>query len=70
MTNQEKYGHLPSSELFELVEDGELCNCCPLPKEVQGVHCYGGEPVMCEGKCCGDALEYWLEQEADSKEEG
>ena len=29
--------------------DEELCSYCPLPEESQGVHCYGGLPVMCEG---------------------
>lgn len=39
----------------------ELCNYCPLPDEAKGVHCYGGAPAMCEGKCCPDATEIWEE---------
>lgn len=43
----------------ELGED--LCNHCPLPPEMQGVHCYGGEPVMCEGRGCEEAYAAYLE---------
>lgn len=46
--------------------DTELCDFCPLPDEAKGVHCYGGNPVMCEGSHCGEAYERYLE---DFKEE-
>lgn len=39
----------------------ELCNYCPLDDEHKGVHCYGGAPVMCEGRFCPDAMEIWEE---------
>lgn len=38
----------------------ELCNYCPIPNESKGVHCYGGNPVMCEGRCCSEAFEIWV----------
>lgn len=41
----------------ELRDEEELCSYCPLPTELQGVHCYGGEPVMCEGRCCSEAYD-------------
>lgn len=40
----------------------ELCLYCPIPEELQGVHCYGGEPIMCEGSYCSDAYERYLEE--------
>jgi hypothetical protein len=42
-----------------------LCDYCPLPDESKGVHCYGGNPVMCEGKCCPEAMERYLEEMED-----
>ena len=33
--------------------DEELCEYCTILEEHRGVHCYGGEPVMCvdSGEC-------------------
>ena len=45
----------------EISGEDELCCNCPLPEESQGVHCYGGEPVMCEGRCCKEAYENYVE---------
>ena len=42
--------------------DEDLCHYCPIPKEAQGVHCYGGEPIMCEGMHCNEAYENYLEE--------
>ena len=40
-----------------------LCTYCQLPEENKGVHCYGGEPVMCEDYgCCPEAYESYLEE--------
>lgn len=39
-----------------------MCEYCPLPDEVKGVHCYGGMPVMCEGTHCHKAMEIWQEE--------
>lgn len=33
----------------ELVDADVLCDFCPLSEGSRGVHCYGGQPVMCEG---------------------
>lgn len=41
--------------------DEELCSYCPLPEESQGVHCYGGLPVMCEGSHCKEAYQNYLD---------
>lgn len=46
----------------EMKESERLCSYCPLPEELQGVHCYGGQPVMCEGSHCGEAYERYLEE--------
>jgi hypothetical protein len=43
-------------------DNGDLCNYCPLPEESRGVHCYGGEPVMCEGSHCKEAGENYIEE--------
>lgn len=40
----------------------ELCNYCPLPDELKGVHNYGGTVHMCEGSNCKEALDYWEEE--------
>lgn len=39
-----------------------ICDYCPLPERLRGVHCYGGEPVMCEGSHCGNAMEAWEDE--------
>ena len=41
-------------------ESDFLCNYCPLDEGTKGVHCYGGEPIMCEGAKCEDAMEAWV----------
>lgn len=41
----------------ELSDREELCDHCPLPEELRGVHCYGGQPVMCEGSHCDEAYQ-------------
>lgn len=48
--------------LEELADQECLCYYCPIPEESQGVHCYGGEPVMCEGSHCDEAYDYYLEE--------
>lgn len=41
----------------------ELCNYCSLEESQRGVHCYGGEPVMCwESGDCAKAYEAYIEQ--------
>jgi hypothetical protein len=49
----------------ELQDAGELCDYCPLDEDHKGVHCYGGEPIMCEGSHCADAYEAYLEEEEE-----
>lgn len=51
--------------LEELQDRDALCQYCPLPEESQGIHCYGGAPVMCERCCCGEAYQRYLEEEID-----
>ena len=45
----------------ELGED--LCKYCPLPENLHGVHCYGGEPVFCQdyGGACEKAYQDYLD---------
>ena len=47
--------------LEQLANSEELCRWCPIPEEHQGVKCYGGEPIMCEGRYCEDAYEAYYE---------
>jgi len=46
----------------------ELCEHCPLPSELRGVHCYGGEPIMCEGSHCDEAYENYKEDYDESED--
>jgi hypothetical protein len=48
----------------------QLCEYCPLEESEKGVHCYGGEPVMCvDSGCCKQAYENYLEEfEEENKE--
>jgi hypothetical protein len=50
--------------------ESQLCNYCPLDESAKGVHCYGGEPVMCiDSGCCVQAYENYLEEfEEENKE--
>jgi len=61
LTNGEFYEGKSDEWLKEKLEDC-LCDYCPLPDEAKGVHCYGGQPVMCEGSHCVEALEVWKEE--------
>jgi len=40
--------------------DDDLCNYCPLPDGSKGAQCYGGNPVMCEGRHCNEAYQTYL----------
>ena len=51
----------PQPKTLEDLDD-ELCDYCPLPDELKGVHSYGGNPVMCEGSHCNEAYERYLEE--------
>lgn len=61
LTNGEYYAQKTDEQLEKMLED-DLCRYCPIPPEYQGVHCYGGEPVMCEGSRCDEALKVWKEE--------
>lgn len=50
------------AKTFKEIDSEELCEYCPIPEEGRGVHCYGGEPIMCEGCCCDKAYENYLEE--------
>lgn len=47
----------------------DLCRYCPIPEEYQGVRCYGGEPIMCEGRKCPEAYDAYMELDDDGEEE-
>ncbi len=62
LTNGEFYAGKTDKQIQEMLEEN-LCEVyCPLPEELRGVHCYGGEPVMCEGSHCDEAIEAWKEE--------
>lgn len=61
LTNAESYASKTDQQIKEMLEE-RLCNFCPLQDELKGVHCYGGEMVMCEGSHCDEALEAWKEE--------
>lgn len=59
LTNGEFYARKTDEQIKEMLEDS-LCEVyCPLPERLRGVHCYGGEPVMCEGSHCDEAIKAW-----------
>lgn len=60
LTNEEFYAEKTDNQISEMLED-RLCDFCPLPDYLKGVHCYGGEPVMCNGSYCDKALKAWKE---------
>lgn len=62
LTNEEFYAGKSDEQLATIVGEEQLCDYCPIPDELKGVHCYGGEPVMCEGSCCDEALNRWKEE--------
>ena len=43
ITNGEYYSSKTDEELQGMLDE-RLCDFCPLPDELKGVHCYGGEP--------------------------
>ena len=61
LTNREFYEGMSDEEIREMLEEN-MCNYCPLPDELKGAHCYGGQPVMCEGSHCDEAIERWKEE--------
>lgn len=66
LTNGEFYDGKTDEEMKEIVGEETLCDLyCPLPDYLKGVHCYGGEPVMCEGSHCDKDLEAWKEEFAE-----
>lgn len=64
LTNGEYYSDKTDEELRGMLDE-RLCDFCPLPDELKGVHCYGGEPVMCEGSHCKEAMEAWKEEDVE-----
>lgn len=61
LTNEEYYAGKTDEQIKDMLEE-RLCEFCSLPEEAKGVHCYGGQPVMCEGARCGDAIAAWKEE--------
>lgn len=65
LTNGEFYSEKTDNDIQSML-DTDLCDVyCPLPDNLKGVHCYGGEPIMCEGSHCDKAIEAWKEEEVD-----
>lgn len=60
LTNGEFYEGMSDDKIRDMLEDN-LCDYCPLPDEQKGAHCYGGQPVMCEGTHCDEAIAMWKE---------
>lgn len=61
LTNREFYEGMSDEEIREMLEEN-MCSYCPLPDGLKGAHCYGGQPVMCEGSHCDEAIERWKEE--------
>lgn len=64
LTNGEFYEGMSDEEIMEMLEEN-MCNYCPLPDELKGAHCYGGQPVMCEGTHCGEAIARWKDEQVE-----
>lgn len=64
LTNREFYEGMSDEEIREMLEEN-MCNYCPLPDELKGAHCYGGQPVMCEGTHCGEAIARWKDEQVE-----
>lgn len=61
LTNGEFYEGMSDEQIRGMLED-RMCDYCPLPDELKGVHCYGDAPVMCEGTHCAEAIAAWKEE--------
>lgn len=61
LTNGEYYPNLSEREIQDRLDEG-LCNYCPLPEEVHGMHLGPNGPYGCEGSRCGEAIEAWKEE--------
>ena len=65
LTNGEYYSGKSDDEIQSML-DTDLCEVyCPLPDHLKGVHCYGGQPIMCEGSHCAEAVKAWKEDAVD-----
>lgn len=63
MSRVREFGDDDTVSILSKEDLGELlCDYCPLPDSAKGVHCYGGEPVMCEGSHCEEAYHNYLEE--------
>lgn len=61
LTNGEFYDGMTDEQIKDMLED-HLCDFCSLPEGARGCHCYGDQPVMCEGSHCDEAIEGWKEE--------
>lgn len=61
LTNGEYYSNLSDNEIQDRLEEG-LCDYCPLPEEVHGMHLGPNGPYGCEGSHCDKAIEAWKEE--------
>lgn len=64
LTNGEYYAHKSDEQIEQMLGD-KLCDFCPLSDGLKGVHCYGGQPVMCEGAYCKGAVENWRREDVE-----
>lgn len=64
LKNREYYSGKSDEQILEMLDD-ELCDYCPLPDDIKGLHCYGGEPIMCNGSHCDEAIKNWKEDEVE-----
>lgn len=62
LTNEEYYDGKSDEQLKDMIGEEVLCDYCPLDESKRGVHCYGGQPIMCEGTHYDEALEAWKEE--------
>lgn len=61
LTNGEYYPNLSDKEIQERLDEG-LCDYCPLPEELHGMHLGPNGPYGCEGSRCDKAIEAWKEE--------
>ena len=65
----ERRGDMDNSTLDKIQDDlgDRLCDYCPeqIFKEHGGILSSPDGPIMCEGRWCDEAMEAWLEDEAD-----
>ena len=62
LTNGEYYSNLSDDEIVDKLEE-RLCDYCPVPEELHGIHLGPNGQYGCEGSRCDEAIEAWREEE-------